>query len=553
MKPEQQVILIVDDNADNLELLGRYVRRLSYSVVTAADGHAAMALLRNQPVDLVLLDIMMPDISGYEVLAQLKADDVLRHIPVIVISALNEFDSVIRCIDLGAEDYLTKPFNATLLRARINACLEKKRLRDQEQAYLEELQIIQRIDRELNASLDVDRAMGLTLEWAIRRSGADAGLIGAVEADGIRIMAAEGYSTGDTAEQTGLLSGDIPAVHAAIATGQPQRQRLPPPTPDHNGVGLVPTVVCRVVLPLCRENDVIGLIVLESHTERQCTDEIMAFLSRLSDHAAIAIANAQLYAAVQAANIAKSEFISFSTHELKTPMTAIRGYTDILATGIAGAMTDTQTEFLQAIRANIDLMIALVSDLADISRIESGHLNLEPEALSVGTVVEAALNSTRAQIAANEQVLLLDVAADLPLVWGDRTRLTQVLSNLVSNAYKYTPHGGEINIHAEHVIDRPGTLHAREVVRLSVQDSGYGISLEDQPRIFGKFFRGSGQDIANIPGTGLGLYITRHLVELQDGRVWFTSTPGEGTTFCFTIPVAQATRELPERMLELEV
>jgi signal transduction histidine kinase/response regulator of citrate/malate metabolism len=553
MKPEQQVILIVDDNADNLELLGRYVRRLHYTVVTAVDGHAAINLLRNQPVDLLLLDIMMPDVSGYEVLAQLKADDLLRHIPVIVISALNEFDSVIRCIDLGAADYLTKPFNATLLRARINACLEKKRLHDQQQAYLEELQIIQRIDRELNASLDVDRAMALTLEWAIRRSGADAGLIGAVEADGIRIMASEGYSKDNPTEQPMLFSGDIPAVQAAIATGQPQRQHIPPHTYNHNGAGLIPAAVCQVVLPLRRENDVIGLIVLESHTERQCTDAIMAFLSRLSDHAAIAIANAQLYAAVQAANIAKSEFVSFSTHELKTPMTAIRGYTDILITGIAGAITDTQTEFLQAIRTNVDLMITLVSDLADISRIESGHLNLDPEALPVSTVVEAALHSTRTQIAANEQVLLLDVAADLPLVWGDRTRLTQVISNLVSNAYKYTPHGGEIHIHAEHVIDRPGTLHAREVVRLSVQDSGYGISLEDQPRIFGKFFRGGSQDIANIPGTGLGLHITRHLVELQGGRIWFTSTPGEGTTFCFTIPVAQATKNLPERMLELEV
>ncbi len=553
MKPEQQVILIVDDNADNLEILVRYVRCLNYTIVVANDGHVALELLRSQPIDLVLLDIMMPDMSGYDVLVDMKADENLRHIPVIVISALSEFDSIIRCIDLGAEDYLTKPFNAILLRSRINACMEKKRLHDQEQAYLEELQIMQRIDRELNASLDVDRAMALTLEWAIYRSEADAGLIGIIEADGVRVMAAEGYSADSVINQTMRLSRDIPVVQAVLATGQPQRQHIPPDTHNPNGVGPVSAMACQVVLPLRQEDDVIGLIMLESHTERQYPNKVMAFLSRLSDHAAIAIANARLYAAVQAANIAKSEFISFSTHELKTPMTAIRGYTDILMNGIVGVMTDTQTEFLQAIRTNIDLMSTLVSDLADIARIESGHLQLELVALAVNTVIEAALQSTRTQIVANEQLLLLDVAPDLPLVWGDHTRLTQVVANLVSNAYKYTPRGGEISIHAEHVIDQPGTTHAREVVRLSIQDSGYGISVEDQPQIFHKFFRGSQQDITNIPGTGLGLHITRHLVELQGGRIWFTSTPGEGTIFCFTIPVAQAGSASPEQTFEMEV
>ena len=132
MSPEAGTLLVVDDNEDNRYTLTQRLKRQGYAdVVTANDGRQALELLRARPVDLVLLDIMMPELNGYQVLAEIKADDQLRHIPVIMISAVDELESVIRCVELGAEDYLQKPFNPTLLRARIGACLEKKRLRDQ--------------------------------------------------------------------------------------------------------------------------------------------------------------------------------------------------------------------------------------------------------------------------------------------------------------------------------------------------------------------------------------------------------------------------------------
>lgn len=137
---EQGTVLIVDDIEMNRDLLSRRLKRQGYSIVMAENGRQALDLLQEQSVDLVLLDIMMPHMNGYEVLEHLKASPVLRHIPVIMISALDDIESVVRCIELGAEDYLFKPFNPTLLKARIGACLEKKRLRDQEQAYLKQLQ-----------------------------------------------------------------------------------------------------------------------------------------------------------------------------------------------------------------------------------------------------------------------------------------------------------------------------------------------------------------------------------------------------------------------------
>ena len=132
MSQEGYALLVVDDNEDNRYTLTQRLKRQGYTnVATAQDGREALDVLRRRSFDLVLLDIMMPELNGYQVLEQIKADEQLRHIPVIMISAVDEIDSVIRCVELGAEDYLQKPFNPTLLRARIGACLEKKRLRDQ--------------------------------------------------------------------------------------------------------------------------------------------------------------------------------------------------------------------------------------------------------------------------------------------------------------------------------------------------------------------------------------------------------------------------------------
>ncbi|NJK69280.1 MAG: response regulator [Microcoleus sp. CSU_2_2] len=139
MKGDEGSVLVVDDNEVNRDLLARRLQRQGHAVTVAVDGSQALELMRSAPFDLVLLDIMMPQMNGYEVLEHLKADEKLRYIPVIMISAVDDIDSIVRCIQLGAEDYLSKPFNPVLLKARISACLEKKRLRDQEQAYLQKL------------------------------------------------------------------------------------------------------------------------------------------------------------------------------------------------------------------------------------------------------------------------------------------------------------------------------------------------------------------------------------------------------------------------------
>jgi len=294
----------------------------------------------------------------------------------------------------------------------------------------------------------------------------------------------------------------------------------------------------QLVAPIRRETNVIGVILLESESDLHYDENTVEFLNRLCDHASIAISNAQLYAEVQRANLAKSDFVSLVSHELKTPMTSIRGYADLLAAGSVGDINEAQSDFLATIRANITRMATLVSDLADISRIEAGRLRLEFSPVELRQVVDEVVRSTRALADEKAHQIQVDVPEDLPSVWGDRNRLVQILTNLASNAIKYTPNDGEIVIQARQTKNQWDPEGSPEVVLLQVKDNGIGIKLEDQAKIFQQYFRTEeGKDFAS--GTGLGLNITRYLVEMQGGKIWFESESGLGTTFLFTVPVAE--------------
>lgn len=403
-------------------------------------------------------------------------------------------------------------------------------------ARVEELSVMQRIDRELNASLEVNRTMRITLEWALRQSGAEAGLIGFVQVNGVHVMAAQGYKNETDLFKENFITLEHPAVSEPIASGQLQLVVLDIPSPARlflkNGRS-------QVVLPIRRESQAIGLLVLESVRPEAFAADAAAFVSRLADHAAIAISNAQLYDEVQQANIAKSEFVSFVAHELKNPMTSIKGYSELLAAGAVGQITEMQANFLSTIRANIERMKTIVEDLNDNSKIEAGRMRLEFKAVDIPAVVENVIRSTRRQIDEKKQTVEILLAEDLPPIWADRTRVEQILVNLISNAHKYTPEGGHITVSASRTPNQWDAQGAAEVVHVYVKDNGIGLAPEDQRKVFQKFFRSEDDLTRKSPGTGLGLNITKSLVEMQGGKIWFESEFRQGTIFHFTIPVSE--------------
>jgi signal transduction histidine kinase len=198
-----------------------------------------------------------------------------------------------------------------------------------------------------------------------------------------------------------------------------------------------------------------------------------------------------------------------------------------------------QGNFLNTIQSNVERMSTLVSDLNDNSKIEAGRLRLDFKALEFAGAVEEVMRSTKRQLDDKKQSATTKIPAKLPKLWADPTRLAQILVNLISNANKYTPESGQITIGAEKAKNKWDPEGAAEVVHIWVQDTGIGISQEDQQKIFQKFFRSDDQKARESPGTGLGLNITRSLVELMGGRIWFESEFRLGTTFHFSVPVAE--------------
>lgn len=317
-----------------------------------------------------------------------------------------------------------------------------------------------------------------------------------------------------------------------------------------------------IALPLRSEEQIIGVLGLAyDEADHQVSQDEHDLLMRFAQLAALAFDNAQLFASVQslydeqrkladqllqakdlaeAASRAKTDFISFVSHELRNPMTAMRGYVELMQMGAAGPLSREQMDMLGILYTNIAHMTSLVSDLIDTARIEGGRMKFEFETIPLVDLLDGVVLSIHSQLESKDQMLHMRIAPDLPPIWADRVRVTQILSNLMSNAHKYTPRGGQITIlidqHTEHIGDA-----ALPMVHVAIQDTGIGISEEEQHRVFEQFFRSEHEYARTITGSGLGLAITRSLVELQGGRIWFYSQRNQGTTFHFTLPTANLT------------
>jgi len=227
---------------------------------------------------------------------------------------------------------------------------------------------------------------------------------------------------------------------------------------------------------------------------------------------------------LEQASLAKTQILSTASHELKTPLTSIVGFVDriLLREDTVGPLNETQRGYLETVRRNAHRLKSLVDDLLDISRIEAGGLELTIMDLDVKQEIEDALHSMQTQIQEKQILVSTDISPDLGQIKADRLRFAQVVANLLSNACKYSPAGSKVTVAAH----QEGTA-----VRVDVSDTGVGISKEDQTKLFTKFFRADNSYTREASGTGLGLYITKRLVEAHGGDIWVVSEEAHGTTF----------------------
>lgn len=227
-----------------------------------------------------------------------------------------------------------------------------------------------------------------------------------------------------------------------------------------------------------------------------------------------------------------SEIISFVAHELKNPLSSIRGYTDLLLSDALGSLNPQQKQFLITIQANVIRMGELIADLAEVSLVETNRMKLNKVTFSIPSLIGEITELLHPQFVAKELVFLTNIEEDLPLLHTDKRRICQILINLVGNAVKYSLSGGKVELSVQKVFT--GDTNS---IQFSVKDSGIGIKDNDKKWIFQRYFRADDVQSRDIPGTGLGLYITKRLVEILGGEIWFESEFSQGSVFSFTLPV----------------
>jgi signal transduction histidine kinase len=379
---------------------------------------------------------------------------------------------------------------------------------------VEQLRQLRRVDMLLNETLDAEKAVQFTLEWACKLVGAERGHFSMLIGNPPTFDTLYSYGMSDDGTLSGTLIEHFPPIEVVMGMGR----TLPVMSDDHTRAALI--------VPSLKDQEVRGIMVLERQNY-PFNDEQADLAERIIARGAVAIENALLYERVQAANKAKSEFVGIVAHDLKSPMTGIKGYAELLI--MLGGLQESQINYLKRISDTVTRMEILVQDLADISRIESGHFYMEVRRVRVADVVQAVQDGTMPQIRERNHTFVMDMPDTLPDLWVDYYRLLQVLINLVSNAYKYTPDGGTITLKI-----RP----EGERVRFSVVDTGIGLTRDQIAKLGTKFWRADDNFTRSQPGTGLGFSITRSLVEQMGSHIDISSVPQQGSTFTFSIAVS---------------
>jgi PAS domain S-box-containing protein len=510
-------VLVVDDNADMRAYLARLLRAY-WEVEMAADGEEALRCIARRRPDLVLSDVMMPRLDGLQLTQAIRRDTALRTIPIILLSARAGEESRVEGVATGADDYLTKPFSARELVARVNANLEMARVR-----------------------AEADRALRQrSAQFATLLNEAPAGVF-LVDAD-FRIREVNPVARrtfGDMPDPTGRDFEEVTRIlwehdyadeivrlfRHTLETGEPystpergEKRR------DRGVIEHYQWEIHRIALPdgrngvVCYFRDIAEQVEARAQRER-----LLSMAERARTEA-------------EAANAAKDNFLAVLSHELRSPMNAMLGWLRILKT------TGTRDPALlgravETLERNIWIQAQVINDLLDVSRIMSGKLELERSRVDLASVVTGCVESFRPSAEGKRVMLRLDLEAEQVEVVGDGGRLQQVMSNLIGNAIKFTDPGGRITV---------TVARNEQDASVVVADTGQGIAPEFLPRLFERFTQGDSTTARKHGGLGLGLAIVKNLIALHGGEVGAESEgPGRGARFAVTLPVAEGRRPSP--------
>ncbi len=546
-------LLVVDDDPHVLEVVSELFASHGYSIAEATNARDAIALLDAEEFDGVVTDLSLRGDSGLDVLRAARRRD--PDAVVVLVTGFASVSTAIGALREGVYDYLTKPFDLYQLSqvvergiaarelARENRRLvsdlraANARLRSQEEvleAKVREatarLRTLYAVARDATGELDLTGALELIVTNAVRLVHAQVGLVFVPDEDsgGLRCAMAHG------------LGGEAHAVTAAPVTGGPLYVALQERRAFHwrpaGGDGVSPhermlsQALDRdaLVAPLEFKGEVVGLLVIGDPFDDRFDDDAMELLTLFALQAANALGNARQHEALKDVEQLKSDFVAMVSHELRTPLTAVKGSLDLLDAELHDRVDDGQRDLLRICDANCKRLLSIVNDVLDFSRLEASRLPLQLAPVDAWPLIHAAAKDMEALAAESEVHIRCDVGENLPQVVADEMRISQVLMNLLSNAIKFSPDGGEVVLRAR-------AAHP-DGLEFTVVDHGCGIRAADIPNLFQRFRQLDGGAARPVGGTGLGLVISKSIVEAHGGRIWVESEEGVGSTFGFILP-----------------
>ncbi|MEH1854690.1 MAG: response regulator [Nostoc sp.] len=508
MSEPRVTILHVDDNEANRYVVNRILQNAGFSVVEAATGATGLEAVVNFQPDLVILDVQLPDISGFEVCRQIKANPETTFIPVLQLSAsFVQSQDKAEGLDSGADAYLVQPVEPIELLATVRSLL---RIRRAEEAALSSAREWQTTFDSINDGVSLVDPEGII----VRFNRAMMQLFGKPSDEIL------GYAHHELmGAKLGI--GDGACFRRAKETHQ--RQILEFQSQERWFAKTIDPVIDG-------DGTLTGAVfILSDITERKRSE---ALLQEQNDRLnQLMISLQQQTEQAQQANRIKDEFLAVLSHELRSPLNPILGWARILQ---KSHQDTAKTQYaLETIERNAKLQAQLIEDLLDVSRILQGKLALNTVPVGLNFTIKAALETVRLAAEAKSIQIQTIFEPNVGQVLGDSGRLQQVVWNLLSNAIKFTSPGGRVEVRLETIKDEVDT-HPAEYTQITVSDTGRGISGEFLPYVFDYFRQADGTTTRKFGGLGLGLAIVRHLVELHGGTVQADS-PGEGQGAVFTV------------------
>lgn len=515
MSEPQLTILHVDDNEANRYVVRRILQNAGFTVVEAATGDTGLAAIATHQPALVILDVKLPDISGFEICRQIKSNVETAFIPVLHLSAsFVKSQDKAEGLDSGADAYLAQPVEPIELLATVRSLL---RIRRAEELALSSAQQWQTTFDSINDSvclLDQEGKFLRCNQAMVRLFGQPLQkILGCVHYE---VMHRE------------LGVGDGTCFHRTRETHQ--RQVLEIQAPER--------WFSKTIDPVLDKQGVFtgAVLILADITERKRAEALLKEQNDRLNRLMISLQEQTEQA--QQANRIKDEFLAVLSHELRSPLNPILGWAKILQTRL---QDEAKTQYaLETIERNAKLQAQLIEDLLDVSRILRGKLSLNTGQIDLAFTIKAALETVRLSAEAKSIQIQIRIEPNVGPVLGDPSRLQQVVWNLLTNAVKFTQPGGQVEIRLEQ-IDAPDTLTA--YAQIVVSDTGKGISADFLPYVFDYFRQADGTTTRRFGGLGLGLAIVKHLVELHGGTVQADSPGGnQGATFIVKLPIIRTTK-----------